>query len=432
MTAYNYKDLVEYCGIDNLPEGLEELYEKYIPYHNLQILNNEFLDKIIERFNIPVDKATLLRNAVQAIEMDDKLANLSAFLVRDMCSARNRCDMDNYHAMTPACMENYGEYYSLIMLLACVEPGMEQLKQRGVPEIYYENIPFRPMEIQLRKFMETGDVYVQDFPWDMNFYTCAIFLFDRFFFIPYRFEDKFKMYRNSKSSSVIALSNAEEVFRSDGQVDGINGVFDANGHFKTIWQENDSKITANPINPMGFVELQTVTIDKAEWKEVLKPGDLLLGWHIPSGPDYTPERLKNSMELALEFYNKYFPEMQIIGFWSESWLYDSRLSLVLPQESNIISMQRQFYIYPINEGDGMLRYEVFGDFKADPSTVELKTSLQKKAAAYMENGARFNTPSMILLKEEVAQIGKSPYITVNDVDKFHQVVDSHLIRTNLS
>jgi hypothetical protein len=432
VTVHNYKDLVEYCGLDNLQEGLEELYEYYIPSQNLQILNKEFLQRIIERFHIPVDKATLLQKAVQAIETDDKLAQLSDFLIRDMCSARNRCDVDNYHNMTPTCMESHSDYYSLIMLLACVEPSMEQLKQRGVPEIYYENIPFRPMEVQLRKFIETGDVKVEDFPWDMNFYTCAIFLFDRFFFIPYRFEDKFKMFRNNKSNKVMALSDAEEVFRRDGQVDGINGVFDVTGHFKTVWQENDCQIIANPINPMGFVEQQTVTLDKAEWYEVLKPGDLLLGWHIPSGPGYTPERLKNSMELALEFYNKYFSDMQILGFWSESWLYDSRLSLMLPEESNIISMQRQFYIYPINEGDGMLRYEVFGDFKADPSKVELKTSLQKKAAAYMKNGARFNTPSMVLLREEIALIGKSPYITVNDVDKFQTVVDSHLDRVGLS
>lgn len=71
--------------------------------------------------------------------------------------------------------------------------------------------------------------------------------------------------------------------------------------------------------------------------------------------------------MAIAFYDQYFPELAIRGFWSASWLYDTRLGLVLDNESsNIVHIQRQFYNYPTMEGDGMLRYEVFGDWKADP------------------------------------------------------------------
>ena len=57
------------------------------------------------------------------------------------------------------------------------------------------------------------------------------------------------------------------------------------------------------------------------------------------------------MAMAIEFYDRYFPEMPIRGFWSSSWLYDTRLSLVLDNEkSNIVHVQRQFYNYPTDEG----------------------------------------------------------------------------------
>jgi hypothetical protein len=177
---------------------------------------------------------------------------------------------------------------------------------------------------------------------------------------------------------------------------------------------------------MGFVEKETTTISKNEWDTVLEKGDTVLAFHIPSGPGYIPERVKSSMELAIEFYHKYFPELSIKGFWSESWLYDTRLSLVLNENSNIVQVQRQFYNYPIFEGDNMLRYEAFGDWKSDPDSIPLKTSLQKAAAEYMKSGKRFNTLSMIVLKEEASKMGNMPYITDEDIKQFKETVDSHL------
>lgn len=177
---------------------------------------------------------------------------------------------------------------------------------------------------------------------------------------------------------------------------------------------------------MGFVEKETTTINKSEWDTVLEKGDTVLAFHIPSGPGYTPDRVRNSMELAIEFYQEYFPELTIKGFWSESWLYDTRLSLILNESSNIVQVQRQFYNYPIFEGDSMLRYETFGDWKADPDSILLKTSLQKAAAEYIKSGRRFNTLSMVVLKEDANKVGSMPYITNEDMRRFKEIVDSHL------
>jgi hypothetical protein len=417
---------VDYCGFDNLPEGLEHFYATYPNEERIFFIERGFLNEVFRRFSLPEEKQKLITDSVEMIESDPKLFHFSKFLVWDMCSARNRCDVDNYKNMTPVCMSEHKELYSFLLLLACVVPSMELLKSRGVPETHYINIPFQPMKHQLDKLVR-GDVMVSDFPWDMNFYTCSIFLMDRFLFIPYRFGDPFTMYRNRDTNKVVALRHAGEEFRRDGQRNGINEVYDQEGSFLSIWQEEDNFISANPINPMGFVERETITIPKKEWEVALSPGDTLLAVHVPSGPGYNPERLRSSFVLALEFYRTYFPELDIKGFWSESWLYDSRLSLILDSDtSNIIKVQRQFYLYPIEEGDGMLRYEAFGDWKADPKKVELKTSLQKAAADYMSTGARFNTLSMVVLKEEAEQVGQMPYITTDDIERFRQIVDSHL------
>jgi len=381
-----YKACIDYCKFDQLPKGIEEKYATYEPDNSEILIHREFLYGIWNQYNIPEDKRELLLSALEEIEKDSVLFYFTKFLVDDMCSARNRCDEDFYTNLTPGCMKKHGDLYSFLLLLSCVVPSIKQMEKRGIPKEYYEKIPHQPLKNQLEKLVKSNDTKVSDFPWDMNFYTCSIFLLDRFFFIPYRFEDNFTMFRNKISQRVIALRHAGEEFRRDGQRDGINDVFD----------------------------------------KKLEKGDTVLAFHIPSGPGYTPERVRNSMELAIEFYQKYFPELTIKGFWSESWLYDTRLSLILNESSNIVQVQRQFYNYPIFEGDSMLRYETFGDWKADPDSILLKTSLQKAAAEYIKSGRRFNTLSMVVLKEDANKVGSMPYITNEDMRRFKEIVDSHL------
>ncbi len=428
----NYKEVTAICDFDYLPDGLEAKYDRYLPDGEPYLIPRGFLNGIFERYQTPEETRQWIEQGILAIEEDAVLFHFTKFLVEDLCSARNRCDEAHYTNMTPACMKKYGELYSFLLLLACVVPSMKMLEKRSVPLTYYEDIPHQPLKLQMEKLALQGDAKVHDFPWVMNFYTCSIFLLDRFYFIPYRFEDSFTMFRHRNTQEVLALRHPGEDFRSDGQQNGINDVYDSQGRFTSEWQENAEFIIANRINPMGFVERETTPILKKDWDTVLQKGDTLLALHIPSGPGYTPDRLRNSMAMAIEFYDRYFPELPIRGFWSSSWLYDTRLSLVLDNEkSNIVHVQRQFYNYPTDEGDGMLRYEVFGDRNADPSlnTGEYPTSLQRAAAEYMRTGARFNTLSMIVLTEDISRIGSMPYITDADIELFRGTVDSHLQRS---
>lgn len=431
MTKPTFRECVAYCEFDYVPEGLEE---KYVSYEaetdrEAELIPREFLNRLLERYELPAEARARMEEALEEIEGDGVLFPFTKFLVKTLCAARNDCDPAPYNVMTPGCMKRHGEWYSFLLLLACIEPSVKRLESRGVPLADYENIPHQPLKTQLEKIAASGNPAVHDFPWVMNFYTCSIFRLDRFLFIPYRFESAFSMFRHRETNKVAALRHAGETFRSDGQLDGINGVFDAEGRFVSVWNEDETGITANRINPLGFVESEPIRIVKREWESALLKGDLLLALHIPSGPGYTPERLKDSMAMAIEFYGKYFPEMPIKGFWSESWLYDSRLSLVLDaEESRIVQVQRQLYNYPIDDGDGMLRYELFGDRSADPlgGDVPLRTSLQQAAAGYMATGARFNTLGMIVLKEDIPAIGGMPYTTLEDLEQFRQAVDSHL------
>jgi len=421
VARLDFQTCLTYCRFDFLPEGLEEKYEACVPNQDAALIPRSFLTDLFARYEVPETVRQTLLRGIEAIEGDGTLFHFTKFLVDVLCSARWRCDEAFYTNMTPGCMTHSRELYSFLLLLACVVPSKNFLADRGVPEAHYEEIATQFLKPQLDKLAERGDAAVDDFQWKMNFYTCSIFLHDRFYFIVHRFQDEFTMFRHVRTGKVAALRHAGETFRGDGQKDGVNGISDAAGRFVTEWSETDETVRANRINPMGFVEREPVVLAKSEWEPVLRKGDMLLALHIPSGPGYTPERLKASMRMALDFYARYFPELPIRGFWSESWLYDPALSLLLdPEKSNIVQVQRQMYVYPVSEGDRMLRHELFGDRNADPLTAPARTSLQKAAAEYMRKGGRFHTSGMIVLKEEVDRIGSRPYVEAEEIEKFRE------------
>lgn len=424
--VYNFAQCVAHCGFNNLPDGLEQYFELYDETYQNEIMDKNFLEDILLKFKVPIHKKEEMEKALAEIEEDKILCYFSKFLVWDMCRAKKRYEDNFYNNLVPTCIHNYSDYYSFILLLSCVKPSMQQLNEKGIPLEFYENIPYVPMKKQIEKWVQQDDITVSDFPWDMNFYTCSIFLMDRFYFIPCKFEDEVSVYRNSNNKGTIALYHADIEFRRDGQVNGTNEVYDEEGKFLSQWAEDDLTIRANVINPMGYVEKTPVLLLKTDWKPVVKKGDLLLAFHIPEGPGYTPERVKNSMALALHFYSTYFSELDIKGFWSESWVYDSRLSLIMDYEkSNIVKVQRQFYLYPTKNSDAMLLERVFGVNKIGLLKVTGKSSLQKGVIQYMKTGKRFNALNMFVLKEDVSKIGDCPYISVSDIDKFRKIAENY-------
>ncbi|MDO4739731.1 MAG: acyltransferase domain-containing protein [Eubacteriales bacterium] len=407
MTNERFAALLRHCG-PIAPEGAERFIADLAPDGEPRLFDHSLLEQVLRENHVPEDRAQALRGALHVIEQDEELVELSRVLSRDAHRAHNRAEACEYEQPLPVCLEGFPQQaFPFLFALACTEQGRRQLRERGVPEEYDADIPERMIRKQLRKFVETGDISFDDFPWDIGFYSAAIFFLDRFYFIPYLHSAP-EAWRNSATGEVVALWPAGERIRRDGQLDGVNGVFDPDA-FTTTRTETDELVSAHPVDPRGLVLPQPVALQKGLWRRVLGEGDYLLALHIPGGEGYTPERVRSSCEAALAFYDKYFPELHIKGFWSESWLYDPGLSAVLRPDSRILQVQRQFYCYPTPEGEEMIKLEVFGTDELDPAAVECSSSLQKNLCAAWLAGAHFHTTGMFLLREEVARVGSAPY-----------------------
>lgn len=436
---YDYSELITYMGMDKLPTGFVEAYSLYEPDDCNQLMPREYYEDLLAPYNLSKEKKEYLDRALDAIEKDEKVLSFSRFFVWDMCSVRNKYDISNYTELVPKCLGAYNDAYAFLVLLACVPVAEKEMIRRGIPKEYYGDIPHRMLREQMPRYIEQGKIDVEDMPWKMNFYTLTIFLMDRFLFIPYLFGDPFTLYRSKKTGKVIGISDPDYFVDSEGQIvseetpKGDEGK-DKPGTgfeyakrlaknpkaFKTEKFEDDKVIKGYYENPCGFVENRMVTLDKNEYEVALDKDDWLIALHIPSGEGYNPERMRSCMKLAIDFYAKYYPELNIKGFWSESWLYDKRLSLLIGKGRNITNVQDNLYCYT-GGWDGEMAYiHLYRKMDAKLADCECKTSLHKNAKEFLLNGGRFCSTGMVFLKKELED--GTAYLTTEDEERFYDLM----------
>ena len=448
--------MIEYLGMEKLPKGLEEAYSLYEPKDDGPLLPRNEYEALLKPYDLPSDKREFLDEALKAIEADERILFFSRFFVWDMCSMRNKYDIDNYTELVPTCLGKYNEAYAFLVLLACVPVSKKEMERRGIPESYYEDIPHRMLRDQLKRYTETGRIDVEDMPWKMNFYTLTIFLLDRFLFIPYKHGERFRLYRNKETGRVVGLCEDGCTYDAEGQLlwwgfddeaewrgeectepmetpEGKkNGFFystrkAANTEtFKTFLKEDEDSITGFYMNPLGYTENKTVTLKRSDYELALKDGDWLIALHIPGGEGYTPERMMNSMALALDFFKKYYPELDMKGFWSSSWLYDERLRFLIGDGRNITNVQNLMFRYSDGEDGSMLYVHLYRDLKNSLEDYDCRTTLQIKAKEYLMKGKRFNTTGMMILKDEA--LSGRPYYTEEDITDWEKLVKTLELR----
>ena len=407
MTKERLAELLRVTG-DIAPEGLED-HIGDLEAPERELLPREALEAVLAENRVPENLQAPLFAALEAANAVPELVELARIMARDAVRALIRCTACEFTQPFPACLQGFDrDAFGFLFSQLCVLEGRKALRERGVPESYDADIPERMTRKQLKKYVETGDIRFDDYPWDMNFYCCCIFFLDRFYFIPFRWGDTPTAWRSRETGQVTALWKAGDAVRRDGQLDGTNGVHDPEA-FRTVLEETEARVRGNPVLPEGRIAREIVTLDKSVWEKALREDDYLLALHIPGGEGYTPERVRKSCEMALRFFDRYYPEYDYRGFWSESWLYDPGLREILSPGRNIIRVQKQFYCYPTPEGDEMIRLEVLGDPRADHRKLTPRNSLERGMFAVWDRGGRFHTTGMFLLREETERIGEDPY-----------------------
>ena len=78
--------------------------------------------------------------------------------------------------------------------------------------------------------------------------------------------------------------------------------------------------------------------------------------HIPEGEPLSHEACLNSIDMARDFFARYYPEFDYSLFTCHSWLLDASLGEFLPPHSNILKFANLFKIVRQDPSDALLGY----------------------------------------------------------------------------
>lgn len=135
---------------------------------------------------------------------------------------------------------------------------------------------------------------------------------------------------------------------------------------------------------LGRLEFEKGTMsERAEYNgEIIEKDTPVIHVHIPAGEPLIYDECRKSYKKCLEYFG-----LKKAVFLCDSWLLSPVLPEILPENSNIIRFQKDFYVYKTDMLGRMFEERVFDWCIYDnPMLYKAKTFLQKKAKEYLRHG----------------------------------------------
>ena len=237
--------------------------------------------------------------------------------------------------------------------------------------------------------------------WLLQTWRGQLYRLGRLQFVPDKFAGKLRAFRHLDTGTVVALAEDGCRFRADGQFDGAGQVHDTVDAWTATLGESASDISGFPISPAGHAVRQEAHLDKAEWGQVLAPGDPILAIHIPAGSPMDFAACGDSFRQALDFFPRYFPKKTFTAFACGSWLLDPQIQELMPATSNLARFQNELYLYPLPGGSGEMPWQVRRRKDDRTGKVPPMTTMQRAYYGHVEKGGRFYSGGGFLMTEDV-------------------------------
>lgn len=127
--------------------------------------------------------------------------------------------------------------------------------------------------------------------------------------------------------------------------------------------------------------------------------------HIPRGEKITKENLLFSLNEAVKFFEKFFPNYKYNYFTCGSWMLDPNLKEFLPEDSGIIIFQNMFDLVATIPKIDHIRF-VFGEKwnKNNIKDFKPQTSLQKNIRDRLLNKEKLSLGLGIICKNNIEKI----------------------------
>lgn len=155
---------------------------------------------------------------------------------------------------------------------------------------------------------------------------------------------------------------------------------------------------------IGRLQFQIYKCDNRTLNYDLLPfnfGENLIYVHIPQGEKLVYAECVNSLKNAKSFFGEYFLNYDFDYFFCESWLLYGENWQFMNSSSNILQFSTLFDLVYSVEDDGQAIERIFGKRKIIKSKYEEKTTLQRNAKRFMQNGGKLGVGIGILNKNDI-------------------------------
>lgn len=122
-----------------------------------------------------------------------------------------------------------------------------------------------------------------------------------------------------------------------------------------------------------------------EWKERFPEGTPIIMIHILKDTDFRPVKIDESLKLARDFFERYFPTHEYEIFLCRTWLIYRPTHDLLRPDSNIVSFSNRFEIIAENRNTKQALDRIYGTSDlAEIEKMDKQSSLEKTAYRHLD------------------------------------------------
>jgi hypothetical protein len=369
---------------ETMPEEMNAYYP--IPEdRKSELCSFEMIDRLQEKFNFFGEYYENAKECWKAIEQDE--------LRKTWVDVASLYMIDNeYEKITKIPVPEpdgtlAGDLLQLFIHVPSIEAAYESYLRRGFDEEtalsymegYHRNITHTAKNVNGRVSMI--GMY---FRWFCLYTKARIFRYMGFNFELHNWTLSYVI-KNKKTGEVLPLSKEAKYHRS-GEVLGSAGAEDEEGSWEATFEETEDAFIGHPAVNCKFTK-EKATFSKSEWEMHLKPGDKVIGIHIPKNTDFSDENIHASFEGAKEIVKKGYADWNPKMLVCSSWLLCPDLEEMLKPDSRILAFGRRFIRFP-RKGTGKSPFSfVFPQsFKGTYEELPEDTSLMRALKARYVGG----------------------------------------------
>jgi GNAT-like C-terminal domain len=311
----------------------------------------------------------------------------------------------------PVLGSNSGMFY-LFVALSLIDVWIEAFKAKGIPEKYAEECAaWIGGTVQIYRSGNNGvpGMNKDQIYWIRHYINVELFRCGRFEYMNQYMPEWYpKVFRRKSDGVTIALC------ASDVKLDKEGFCLYKDQDLKdavliTKFTKKYSYVEGTPLSPVGTVLVDTlVRLPLAEWTQILGSRDFTPGIHIPSGGGMSPELCKDSFEKAIDFYKKYFPDLDVKAFICASWIFSPDYERLLP-ESNLAKFMREIYLFPCSSNGKAGMFFIFGKESDDHNELPRDNSIRRAMLSLFDEGKLLRLGGMIFLTDDIDKFGTQHY-----------------------